>query len=528
MYLISSLGLPLDYLAGCIRRNMADTSCLVGCVNKYVCNGLRSSVVDQFEVIAPWVKMYFGDEQSPSITVGNKSQPQFGNTAIIKSFQYGRTDGVTAEAEIIDEQGGAFHKFVDKLAKCMDKIDGNSPYGHIAYEFGWTTSSCVGGGEGDTSGPVGSGASQTGSVVKSARLQGFFQNIEVSFENGVVKFRCTMTDLVQSTFVARMDKTEGDDDNPVTLKQAIRNLAVRDSPKFNVAFLKADGQKWNFKDEPDGPKQRWDADGQNKLAIMAKWVEPFRTEDDKGIVPIWNDQTDTLIFMEDITPKCNEKVDCTARHIGTFIVNGGRCSPVISFSPKLNFIASFAAKETGGATGSAVSGETETKEEEEDCKKQSKQTGMQTSIAPSQAAVGAFGPSEAVPESNKSQVAHSKANSIIQLTSGAAITAELTIVGDPRIVGFDVIGKYASIVVINPFHISGNSQCGDWLAVPGCNEVLSNKNWMIQGFDHQIKEGSFVTTLKLLLATPGNELSNENTFGGMAGGYKPPDICSPG
>lgn len=518
---------------------MAD-NCLVGCIREYTCQGLRTSVVDQQEIVSPWVKMYFGDDRDVAVTVGNQSQPQYGNTAIIKSFQYGRTDGVTAECEIIDEQGGSFQKFIEKIAKCMDKLDGDSPYGHVAYEFGWTASNCTGG-EGGDLGNAGSGGNQSGSLARSARLEGLFQNIEVSFENGVVKFRCTMTDLVQSTFVSRMDKTEGDDDNPVTLKQAIRNLARKDSPKFKVAFRKRDGTEWNFKKvsgdsgekegpEGEGPLQRWDADGQNKLGIMAKWIEPYRTEDDKGIVPMWDDSTNTLIFMEGLSPRCNEKLDCRGdTHIGTFIVNGGRCSPVISFSPKLNFIAAFSSKETGGATGSAVSGQTETKEDADDCKKQAEQTGMQTGTPPTQNATGAYGPSEAVPESSKSQIAHSEANGIVQLTSGAAITAELTIVGDPRITGFDVVGKFASIVLINPFHIFGNSNqgCGDWLAVPGCNEVLSNKNWLIQGFDHQIKEGSYVTTLKLLLPTPGNDLSNGNNFGASNNGYRPPDICNP-
>ena len=73
---------------------MANSGCLVGCINDYTCGGLRSSVVDFEDVVAPWVKMYFGDDQTNvAVTVGNQSQPQYGNTAIIKSFQYGRTDG---------------------------------------------------------------------------------------------------------------------------------------------------------------------------------------------------------------------------------------------------------------------------------------------------------------------------------------------------------------------------------------------------------------------------------------------------
>jgi hypothetical protein len=504
---------------------MAD-NCLVGCIQDSTCSGLRNSVIDFEDVVAPWVKMYFGDDTEVAVTVGNQSQPQYGNTAIIKSFQYGRTDGFETTVEIIDEQGGNFARFVDKIAKCMDDISGDSPYGHVAFEFGWTASNCTGleGGDlGQTGGGGMNGSMQSGSLMKSKRLQGMFQDIEASFENGVVKFRCTMTDLVQSVFVSRIDETIGDDDQPVPLKQAIMELAALPPTKFNVNFRKKDGSEWDFLDDPVA---RFDADGQNKLSIISKWLEPFSTEDGKGILPVWDEETNTLVLQEDMTPSCREKVGCGNNHIGTFIVNGGRCSPVISFSPKINFVASFSAKTSGGGTTGMDAGSV-TKEEGEDCPKQSESVGIQGSAGPvTQAAHNVFGPKEALSETNKSQIKHDKAVSVIQLGVGA-ITAELTIVGDPRIVGFDaVIGKYASIVVINPFHISGDKGCGDWLASPACNEVLSNKNWMIQAFDHQIKEGSYVTTLKLLLPTPGNELHGDNTAGGDPDGYRPPDICS--
>ena len=500
---------------------MANSGCLVGCINDYTCGGLRSSVVDFEDVVAPWVKMYFGDDQTTAITVGNESQPQFGNTAIIKSFQYGRSDGTTTEVEIIDEQGGNFNRFVDKIAKCIGQIDGGSPYGHVAFEFGWTASNCTGL-EGGNLGAPGTGGGSGGSLMRSQRLQGMLIDIEVSFENGVVKFRCTLTDLVQTIFVSRIDETKGDDDQPIPLKQAILELARTPAPGFDVSFEKPDGTTWDFLDDP---VSRFDADGQNKLSIISKWLEPFVTKDGKGIVPMWDDVRNLLVLQEDMTPECDETVDCSGNHIGTFIVNGGRCSPVISFSPKINFVVAFSTKASGGGT-SGQDAAPETKEEGETCPKQPKQVGVQESSGPpTQAASNVFGPKEALPKTNKAQISQAKANGVIQLVP-SAITAELTIVGDPRIVGFNVIGKYVSIVVINPFHIFGDKGCGDWLAMPGCNEVLSNKNWLIQGFDHQIKEGSFVTTLKLLLATPGNELSNENRFGASSNGYRPPDICS--
>ena len=36
-----------------------------------------------------------------------------------------------------------------------------------------------------------------------------------------------------------------------------------------------------------------------------------------------------------------------------------------------------------------------------------------------------------------------------------------------------------------------------------CNELLTNKGWWILGADHQIREGRYVTTIKLALPAPG-------------------------
>ncbi|MFM6282014.1 MAG: FG-GAP repeat domain-containing protein, partial [Dolichospermum sp.] len=45
---------------------------------------------------------------------------------------------------------------------------------------------------------------------------------------------------------------------------------------------------------------------------------------------------DNLIVLMDPSPSCGEKID--PRSFGTFIVNGGKCSSVLEFSPTFDFI----------------------------------------------------------------------------------------------------------------------------------------------------------------------------------------------
>jgi hypothetical protein len=112
----------------------------------------------------------------------------------------------------------------------------------------------------------------------------------------------------------------------------------------------------------------------------------------------------------------------------------------------------------------------------------------------------------------RSQQAHLKAG----IPSGG-ITAELRILGDPRQPFCeDGLKRPVSIVAINPFHIQQNvnAGCGEWLAIPGCNEILSNKQWLVNGINHSIKEGNYTTTLKLFLAAPGNQQGKNEPLGG--------------
>ena len=64
--------------------------------------------------------------------------------------------------------------------------------------------------------------------------------------------------------------------------------------------------------------------------------------------------------------------------------------------------------------------------------------------------------------------------------------------------------------------------CGDWLADPICNDVLSNRAWLVRSVTHRISEGKFSTTFGVYLVTPGIDIDIDEPLGGVgSGGWKP-------
>lgn len=494
-------------------------NCLVGCVPEHLCQAPSNAV--EGHNIAPVVKVFFETPDDPAITVGNKSAPFSGNHAVVKSMEYSMGSdgkGHQVKVEIADEQGGNFFEFAERINKCIEKASSEHK---MKVRFGWVIANC------------------DGSVQyrESPTLCFIPDTLSVDFSSGVTKFVIEGHDLVTISFGAHLDQIMGSDDQKLPLKQAIRRIANETEPKFNVRFarIEPDGtlSEWDFREFPgDGPESKWQGDSQHKLGAIMKWIEPYRTDRNKGITPIWlNTSCDpTLILLEDPKPACNESAGCS-RVIASYVVNGGACSPVIKFTPTLNWnlAAAAAMASASGNSGSSEHGES-VKKDKSECDVQTRETGMQQSIAVTEQARDTFGPREARPKMEDSQNAHAKANRS-QLTSALPVKAELQIQGDPDIRFVDVTawtGKTVSLAVINPFHLDGNGNggCGDWIARPGCNNVLSNKQWMIMGVNHTIKEGSYTTTLSLRADSPEVDIAGGLPLGGPgSGGWTPPNTC---
>lgn len=481
-------------------------NCLSGCAADFP---KPLQALQDGETQSPFVVLTFGGGDSDSaISVGNESSPSFDNSAVIKSFDFGFTDGMKATFEIIDEQGGAFQYWVDRITRRIDKA---SSYYKVSFQFGWIVARCDG----------------TVYKVSSPLCYCTPVDMDVNFENGIVKYRITMHDLAQTVFVSRENQTIGTDDHPVGLKEALRSMMGDSEPRMNVRFVSrgSDGTTsgnesggddgWDFKDEV---KSTWSPDNQNKLSAAMKMIEPFVTENDKGVHPMWSttDGEPTLIFMEDPTPAQGQSSgDPDTDTLGTWIVNGGNCSNVISFNPSINWIAAAAMLSAGGNTGSSITGKTETKTKDNRSPPvQGDNVGTSQSVPVTKPAFDVHGTS-AVEKTSDAQEKHALANRIN--TRGLhALKAELKFQGEPRWVSMvEMLQKKVAIVVINPFQLRpSDNACGDWLAQPLCNEVLTSKNWRLRGVSHSIREGSFVTTFDLFLDTPDMELGEGEPFGG--------------
>lgn len=498
-------------------------SCLAGCVANYYCNPLQipGPADQQAESFAPYVKITIGDGNN-EITVGNESYSTNPNTSIIKSFEIGWIDSTSMVVEVVDEAGGKFGMIVDSIHKCLNTgfYEGTS----LTAEFGWVLRTC----SGIPSPPL----------IPSPPIKATVTQVEVNYSEGKIKYKITCNCVAEPIFEERReDKNLGVEGKPMQLEDAIRQLCAM-PPSVNVEFCwrEADG-KWKcgshtWKGFPKGgPKAIWQSDNMNKPATITKWLEPFRVDDGtqkgKGIV-VLNDTLvpDKLYIVKDLTLDPGETKTCSnINFIGTFIVNGGKCSPVISFNPTFNWIKGTANFSAGGGTNGPGSSKSRFEEDTKTPKQEKSHGaggGLQQQLTVTQQAWHAYGPKNAWLETMKSHQAHAKAGRIVE-ANVESITADLIILGDPRIQFCDLTkwkGKHVSIVAINPFHIMGdaNNGCGEWLANPGCNDILSNKLWRIDGINHSIKEGSFTTTLRVALNTQGIHIGIQDPLGGVGSG----------
>lgn len=497
------------------------------CFSQFGCACIARPIDDY--VLAPYVELDF---ESPTQTVngritqqggivlrvGNKSNPP-NNAACIKSFQYGQSDGVGAEVEIYDEEGGAFEKFVSKIAKTPEEA--LTVY-KAKVRWGWLKQNC------------------DGTVSQNLSRPHYFAilSVDINLSGKGIIFKLELQDLMEPLFETRINKPYGG----VTIKEAIRQLFRDASPSIdNVRFLRyknssqsltsicgtsagddsrASLQSINFgADDFEPLKLNGDAENkpvdlranqQTPLAAAREWISNYRSErDDKGIIVFYDNTTPTpsVIFLEDPLPKCFTQDASCNRSLGTYIVNGGKHSPVLSFDPKIKFNFSAAARAGVAVSSQHVNARTQTGQP---CPpnaggSRSSGSGSAGMVQIPEDANRLYGAMDAVREVLVAQAGNERANKTYE-----NVEAELRIQGDPRLDDpFTIRIRTISIIVVNPFHLlqRGSDSCPDWLQGAPCNAILSNKNWFINGVSHEIKEGSFTTTLKLFLPAPGQNIS---------------------
>jgi hypothetical protein len=435
------------------------------------------------------------------LTVGNRSYPDH-NTAIITSFHYSYSDGSGVQIEVTDEEGGAFSRFFEKIL--VDVAEAVTKY-EIQCKWGWVGGDCQGGGR---------------NLNATNCWHNFLlQTVDIKYEQ-TMKFVLHCTDLFNATIDASANqKTYGSDTGPMPLKQAITELLQKNNPgpvEYQQLRKLPNGgvANWEWKDDP---KDKWVADQRNALGVIKKWMRGYTTDNDKGVKLAWDDcQTKpTVIAWEDGAPRCTEIKKCW-NHIATYIVNGGDCSPVVSFNPQIKWPVGMVQK-TGGGGDHRVTAENGKQEDEDECNFEDEGPGGHNS--------GMTTTNPSAPEHlirNYGKLAwkkfrlhdkrHGRANA--PLIHGG-ISADLVIQGDPSLdEPLKLYDATVSLIVVNPFHLSG-TLCPEWthLAGSACNETLSNQTWRIRGITHDIRQGTYTTTLRLWLEPPGGTAARSLPMG---------------
>lgn len=516
---------------------------------------------------APWVKVWFIGS-GWCVSVGNESMPGgedcetegFGgerpecmggvtlsdytkNHAVIKSFTYGCSGGKAPgsdgiKVEILDEQGSEFCNFMTNIfPKNRDKKD-PAQQCKMAFQFGWITSMCNG---------------QDCKILSRQRICYPLQ-VDVSFVGGMVKFAISACNPAEALTEGVSHTVEpAGDDSTKRIKPAIEELFGQYDikPLFLTAVSKVDcgggscfealekscAENFNFAEPESYPSWEffnnegcfgqeclsegsWKTNNKDPVTAASTWLRDKATKGDSGggdappprgfVVGGCNiiDTKNHIIFWESPLPDCKGISPPSMKNIGTFIVNGGACSNVLSFNPQINW--QVANVTQGGNTS-------ETNAKATPAVKMCDITGsgspeiLQVVGTTSEWYDKTAGDATAV-----GHVANSRA-----MPPSAAIEAELLIQGNPYL--DDPLslcaGVECSIIVINPFMLRPTEpgNCPDWLSEPPMNYFLSNKHWLICGVSHEIKEGSFTTTLKVWLATPGVDIDRTAQLGGPPG-----------
>jgi len=497
---------------------------LVGCEDVGKCAVIKPP---DGEVLSPWVRIELLSG-GKTITVGNQSSPP-DNTAVIKSFEFGFSDGHECRIAIHDQKGSNFTIFMENLLKDLACAAAQAS---MSVEFGWVNSVCQSG----------------GIPLESCTYYMTPIEVETNFDGG--KFMYTITALdTGHTMISnsgQVEEIKGEDgNNSMFLTDAIRTLLT--DPRYppnvsTVSFLKSNGETISpvgFEDHDGdkfkGPRGVWEGNLRDKLNTAKDWLVKFPTENGHGWIPQHNScgiEGGEIIFWEDPKPHPSDKQEnVNTRCIGTYIVNGGKESAVIQFNPsiKSNFLSlGIAGGQQGGRTIDGGLKDTQGKnpgvKRSKTFKRENKpykQAGSEMSAAADRN-LNDRHPDEAEKRASEAQAEQLRAMKL----NFEPIKADLVVIGKPDVRPKNsVYNKTISIVFINPFHLlpSDGGECGDWTVKPDVrNEILTNRSWEIEAVTHKIEDGNYTTTFSLFLPMPGTDLDIDNTLGGDPCAWQPP------
>lgn len=309
----------------------------------------------------------------------------------------------------------------------------------------------------------------------------------------------------------------------INFTTAVDTLAKQSLPPFTVVYKQINEttgavEDMNFWVESGvvgsdlitkGPLGVWQASETTPFQTIRNWLNSHAVKADtsvpgsagKGITVTFDPINRQCILWAESHPSCGALVDINTRLKAAYI-NAGRCSPVLSFTPtaRWNFLSAGAA----GGLATPISGRNSKFSDQQTFSKCLVQgrgpRGEQVSANSTLETTG----SGAIDAVETATAAHRRAT-LLQYT----IEAELRVQGDPSdflcspLFGY---GKSIALIIINPYYIVEDDGFCAWsqLTDSSCNTVFTNPAWFILGADHQIKDGSYVTTYKLALFPGGN------------------------
>lgn len=505
-------------------------------------------------VLAPWVKICFltGAGGHP-LTVGNKSSPAYPHKAVIKSFEFGHSEGVTVRAVIQDQHGGTFETFFEHLFKDWKNVSKKA--NKMRFQFGWVKSGCkephpesispcyyaimnsletsVSEGkftvemtgrdmgyvipEGGYNGLLG-GNGQEGMCLKDAVIDMMTNSVHPNFES--VKFVKAIgkDQYIEAGFHSCDDGCSCS--NPRT--NSINNTIPEDDPKNIKPTINR------------GPKGKWPGHGQDKFQVALRWLRRNYSNNRKQWIMINNPTNESeLLFREDRTPKCEAKGSgyWNPTCVGTYVVNGGKESPVIEFNPKIEWKfgqLTGVGGDLGTTTSKPHDNEGSVSPGRNDCPQLNNIAqpggGQVVQVTENETSKERYG-ENSIREDQKSI---DEAFKVIQGDfSRGDVEADLVIVGNPTIVQPQFArDSTVHIIFINPYfidHPNGRVENAKWqIGSEPCNSVLTNIAWRIKSITHKIELGSYTTIINVWLTEPGVKIAPDQQLGGWTGGWRPP------
>lgn len=481
-----------------------------GCLAKYQCK--RRMLPESGDTLAPWVRCKFKDGDGRTITVSNDSSPEIHNTAVIKSFDFGLSDGLHCKVVIHDQRGSSLTDFMKNLLKDLNVA---TPVANkFIVEWGWTKSGC--------STPMPS--------ARSACHYMILDSIESNFVGGKFIHEITGTDLIKRSLEASVENSYGGvGQSAITLKEALRKLFTEEPAPYvsNIRFCRLEGGRVQddvgFEYEKDGPKGPWFGNANDKLQTAIHWLSGHRTDRKRTFIPSYNGAhpDGEVIFWEDGKPKCLEESHWDQNCIGTYVVNGGKTSPVIEFNPKIRWDFSRLTSAGGQMSSETIQPTPQAKAQgRRDCPQLQRPVliaGQVLSTPTTEVHKDNYGSNA----TNEAQKGHDEQARGMKLLHDP-IEADLVIVGDPSLPtpGEGLLWRNLAIAYVNPYHHLPNNSinCGEWIANPVCNEILSNKAWFIKRCNHHIQDGSYTTTLGIYLTAPGIDVEPTAPLGASSTG----------